>query len=65
VTIDPKTTALLMLDFMNQNCGQARPASPAFGDEKLLPRRAMRNDVVYSHIIALRRPQMSSRTWRR
>jgi hypothetical protein len=22
VTIDPKTTALLMLDFMNQNCGK-------------------------------------------
>jgi nicotinamidase-related amidase len=22
VTVDPKTTALLMLDFMNQNCGQ-------------------------------------------
>ena len=25
VTVDPKTTALLMLDFMNQNCGQAAP----------------------------------------
>jgi len=25
VTVDPKTTALLMLDFMNQNCGK-RPA---------------------------------------
>ena len=22
VTVDPKTTALLMLDFMNQNCGK-------------------------------------------
>ena len=25
VTVDPKTTALLMLDFMNQNCSK-RPA---------------------------------------
>ena len=29
VTVDPKTTALLMLDFMNQNCGQ-RPRCPCF-----------------------------------
>jgi hypothetical protein len=28
VTVDPKTTALLMLDFMNQNCGK-RPACVA------------------------------------
>lgn len=28
VTVDPKTTALLMLDFMNQNCGK-RPACMA------------------------------------
>ena len=28
VTVDPKTTALLMLDFMKQNCGK-RPACVA------------------------------------
>ena len=33
VTVDPKTTALLMLDFMNQNCGQ-RPRCLDTGDEK-------------------------------
>ena len=27
VTVDPKTTALLMLDFMKQNCGVARRAA--------------------------------------
>jgi hypothetical protein len=37
VTVDPKTTALLMLDFMNQNCGK-RPACVASlpGMKKLL-----------------------------
>ena len=28
VTVDPKTTALLMLDFMNQNWANGRAASP-------------------------------------
>ena len=27
VTVDPKTTALLMLDFMKPNCGKRRVAS--------------------------------------
>ena len=50
--IDPKTTALLMLDFMNQNCGQ-RPRCletiPAM--KKLLAEaRAHKVPVVYSII---------------
>jgi nicotinamidase-related amidase len=50
VTIDPKTTALLMLDFMNQNCGK-RPRCletiPAM--KKLLAdARAHKVPVVYS-----------------
>ena len=52
VTIDPKTTALLMLDFMNQNCGK-RPRCletiPAM--KKLLAdARAHKVPVVYSII---------------
>ena len=52
VTVDPKTTALLMLDFMNQNCGQ-RPAClatiPAM--KKLLGEaRDTKATVVYSII---------------
>jgi nicotinamidase-related amidase len=50
VTLDPKTTALLMLDFMNQNCGQ-RPRClatiPAM--KKLLTEaRAKGATVIYS-----------------
>jgi nicotinamidase-related amidase len=52
VTLDPKTTALLMLDFMNQNCGK-RPSClatiPAM--KKLLAAaRAAKATVVYSLI---------------
>ena len=52
VTVDPKTTALLMLDFMNQNCG-TRPrcvaSIPAM--KKLLGEaRAAKATVVYSII---------------
>ncbi|MBX6329776.1 MAG: isochorismatase family protein [Pseudolabrys sp.] len=52
VTVDPKTTALLMLDFMTQNCGK-RPRClatiPAMN--KLLSRaRAAKATVVYSII---------------
>ena len=52
VTVDAKTTALLMLDFMNQNCGQ-RPrcvaSIPAM--KKLLDAaRAAKVAVVYSFI---------------
>ena len=52
VTVDPKTTALLMLDFMKQNCGQ-RPRCiatlPAM--KKLLAdARAAKATVIYSII---------------
>jgi nicotinamidase-related amidase len=52
VTVDPKTTALLMLDFMNQNCGK-RPRClatiPAM--KQLLDKaRAAKAAVVYSII---------------
>jgi len=52
VTVDPKTTALLMLDFMNQNCGK-RPrcvaSIPAM--KKLLGEaRAAKASVVYGII---------------
>ena len=52
VTVDPKTTALLMLDFMNQNCGR-RPRClatiPAM--KKLLDEaRAHKVAVIYSII---------------
>jgi nicotinamidase-related amidase len=52
VTIDPKTTALLMLDFMSQNCGK-RPACVASlpNMKKLLAdARAAKAPVVYSII---------------
>jgi nicotinamidase-related amidase len=52
VTADPKTTALLMLDFMNQNCGK-RPACVASVPhvKKLLEAaRAAKATVVYSFI---------------
>ena len=52
VTVDPKTTALLMLDFMNQNCGK-RPACVASipAVKKLLAAvRAARASVIYSII---------------
>jgi nicotinamidase-related amidase len=52
VTVDPKTTALLMLDFMNQNCGK-RPACVASLPtmKKLLgDARAAKVPVIYSII---------------
>jgi nicotinamidase-related amidase len=52
VTVDPKTTALLMLDFMNQNCGK-RPACVASipAMKKLLGEaRAAKAGVIYSII---------------
>jgi nicotinamidase-related amidase len=52
VKVDPKTTALLMLDFMNQNCGK-RPACVASvpAVKKLLTEaRAAKAAVVYSFI---------------
>ena len=52
VTVDPKTTALLMLDFMNQNCGK-RPACVASipAVKKLLTEaRAAKVAVIYSII---------------
>jgi nicotinamidase-related amidase len=52
VKVDPKTTALLMLDFMNQNCGK-RPACVASvpAVKKLLAEaRAAKATVVYSFI---------------
>lgn len=52
VGVDPKTTALLMLDFMNQNCGK-RPACVATipAMKKLLAAaRAAKVTVVYSII---------------
>jgi nicotinamidase-related amidase len=52
VTVDPKTTALLMLDFMNQNCGK-RPACVASipAVKKLLAEaRAAKATVIYSLI---------------
>ena len=52
VTVDPKTTALLMLDFMNQNCGK-RPACVASipAMKKLLGEaRTAKANIVYSII---------------
>jgi nicotinamidase-related amidase len=52
VTVDPKTTALLMLDFMNQNCGK-RPRCVATvpAVKKLLAEaRAKKMAVVYTLI---------------
>ncbi|HUC49050.1 MAG TPA: isochorismatase family protein [Xanthobacteraceae bacterium] len=52
VTVDPKTTALLMLDFMSQNCGK-RPACVAslpIMKKLLADARAAKATVVYSII---------------
>jgi nicotinamidase-related amidase len=52
VTVEPKTTALLMLDFMNQNCGQ-RPrcvASLPAVQKLLAEARKSGTTVVYSLI---------------
>lgn len=52
VTVDPKTTALLMLDFMNQNCGK-RPrclATVPAMKKLLAAARAAKATVVYSII---------------
>jgi nicotinamidase-related amidase len=52
VTVDPKTTALLMLDFMNQNCGK-RPrclATVPAMKKLLAAARAAKVIVVYSVI---------------
>jgi len=52
VTVDPKTTALLMLDFMKQNCGQ-RPrctASLPAMKKLLAAARASKTPVIYSII---------------
>jgi nicotinamidase-related amidase len=52
VTVDPKTTALLMLDFMNQNCGK-RPrcvASIPAMKKLLAAARAAKAPVIYSII---------------
>ena len=52
VTVDPKTTALLMLDFMSQNCGK-RPsciASLPAMKKLLADARAAKAPVVYSII---------------
>jgi nicotinamidase-related amidase len=52
VTVDPKTTALLMLDFMKQNCGQ-RPrcvASLPAMKKLLADARAAKATVIYSII---------------
>lgn len=52
VTVDPKTTALLMLDFMNQNCGKRpRCVESLPATKKLLDvARAAKAQVVYSFI---------------
>ena len=52
VTVDPKTTALLMLDFMNQNLRQAAALRRhAAGDEEAAGRGARaKAPVVYSII---------------
>ena len=52
VTVDPKTTALLMLDFMNQNCAQRpRCAASVPAMKKLLEAaRAAKATVIYSII---------------
>jgi nicotinamidase-related amidase len=51
VTVDPKTTALLMLDFMKQNCGQrARCLATVPAMKKLLgDARAAKATVIYSY----------------
>ena len=54
VTLEPKTTALLMLDFLNQNCGK-RPsclASLPAVKELLTEARAKDVTVIYTHFPA-------------
>lgn len=52
VTVDPKTTALLMLDFMTQNCGKRPACMASIPDVKklLAEARAAKVPVVYSII---------------
>ncbi|MGD9925287.1 MAG: cysteine hydrolase, partial [Pseudorhodoplanes sp.] len=52
VTLDPKTTALLMLDFMNQNCGKRDRCLAQVPAMKTLleTARAAKVPVVYSFI---------------
>jgi len=52
VTVDPKTTALLMLDFMNQNCGKRPRCVASIPAMKTLldDARAAKAAVVYSII---------------
>ena len=52
VTVDPKTTALLMLDFMNQNCGKRPRCVESLPAMKMLldAARAAKVPVVYSFI---------------
>jgi hypothetical protein len=52
VTVDPKTTALLMLDFMNQNCGKRQRCIASVPKVKALlaEARAKGMPVVYSLI---------------
>ena len=67
VTVDPKTTALLMLDFMNQNCGK-RPACMASipAVKKLLTAaRAAKVQRRSTASSAIRPRPTSSRMWRR
>ena len=52
VTVDPKTTALLMLDFMKQNCAQRPRCVASLGAMKklLAAARAAKAPVIYSII---------------
>lgn len=52
VTVDPKTTALLMLDFMNQNCGKRMRCVATIPAVKnlLASARAAKATVIYSVI---------------
>ena len=52
VTVEPKTTALLMLDFMNQNCGKRPRCLATIHDVKKLldAARAAKATVIYSII---------------
>ncbi len=52
VSVDPKTTALLMLDFMNQNCGKRPRCVASIPAMKTLldMARASKTPVIYSFI---------------
>ncbi len=52
VTVDPKTTALLMLDFMHQNCGKRAECVASIQPVKklLAAARAAKATVIYSTI---------------